>query len=57
MLEVLVPAAALLTHNNVAKTEPKEEDCTAIVPVAQAKDITQPTSATNPFITDGTTRP
>jgi hypothetical protein len=56
MLHALLPAAALLTHNSAAKTEPKA-DCTASVPVAQAKDITQPTSAIDPWITDGKTYP
>lgn len=55
-LNVLVPAAVLLTHNSAAKTETKT-DLTTNAPVAQAKDITQPTSATDPFIVDGTTRP
>ena len=56
MLQALVPAAALLAHNSAAKVETKT-DLTTHAPVAQAKDITQPTSATNPFIVDGTTRP
>ena len=56
MLNVLVPAAALLTHNNAAKAETKT-DLTTNAPVAQAKDITQPTSAIDPWITDGKTYP
>ena len=56
MLNVLVPAAALIAHTSAAKTETKME-LTTNTPVAQAKDITQPTSATDPFIVDGSTRP
>lgn len=56
MLDALVPVAALLTHNTAAKAEVKT-DLTSNAPVAQAKDITQPTSAWDPFITDGHTSP
>lgn len=56
MLQALLPAAALLAHNRPAKTEVKT-DLTTNTPVAQAKDVTQPTSAWDPFITDGHTSP
>ena len=56
MLQALVPAAALLAHNSAAKAETKA-DLATNTPVAQAKDITQPTNATDPFIADGGTRP
>lgn len=56
MLQALVPAAALLAHNSAAKAELKT-DLTTNTSVAEAKGITQPTSATDPFITDGTTMP
>ena len=56
MLNVLVPAAALLTHNAAAKAENKTNNATN-VPVAESVEATQPTSAWDPFITDGGTRP
>lgn len=56
MLHVLLPAAALLTHNSAAKTEAKTI-CTANAPVAQATDATMPTTASDNPITDGHTIP
>jgi hypothetical protein len=56
MLNVLVPVAALLTHNTDAKVE-AQPDCNANAPVAHAKGITQPASDASPWIPDGGTRP
>jgi hypothetical protein len=56
MLHALLPAAALLTHNSAAKAQTKTE-LSVNTPVAQAKDITQPTNPWAPPIADGTTVP
>ena len=56
MLQALVPAAALLTHNSAAKSEVKTK-LIANAPVAQATDATMPTTASDNPITDGRTVP
>lgn len=56
MLEVLVPAAALLTHNSAVKTEVKTS-LIANAPIAQATDSTMPTTASDNPIADGHTYP
>lgn len=56
MLHALLPAAALLTHNNAAKVEPKT-DSTANVAVAQVSDATMPASPSWNPIADGGTSP
>lgn len=52
MLHVLLPAAALLTHNSAAKVEAKTEP-SANVAVANATDFAMPTTASDNPIVDG----
>jgi hypothetical protein len=56
MVHLLVPAAALLTHNSAAKAETKTESTPNAV-VAQATDIAMPTDPSQNPIADGTTVP
>jgi hypothetical protein len=56
MLHTLLPAAALLTQTSAAKSEVKIDNATN-GPVAQEKDVLQPSTAASPWIADGGTQP
>jgi len=56
MLHVLLPAAALLTHNSAAQVETKTKTSGNLA-VAQATEVAMPTNPSWSPITDGSTHP